>query len=529
MIIPNPSHLTRYANGYWRNQTIGDAAHALAELDPDAPLLLNVDGAATRSAVLEEAQSLSVAMKDLGLIQGDVISFLTPNWREAAVINLAAALSGLVVNPIVHIYRDAEVGMMLANCGAKLLFVAKSFRGFSYADMVERLWPSLPELAHVVLVRGQRVGMSSYEMLIDGGRGIAFNRPQVDPCSVKLLLYTSGTTGHPKAVLHSHNTLARAVESCALHWGIADGDTIIMPSPVTHVSGYSNGLELPFIAGTRTVMMESWNADDAVALIEKYQVSGTVAATPFLVELASAARAADTRLHSLRYFGCGGAAVPPDVIPAAHAAFENCRAFRMFGSSEMPAVTLGYLSPADETLAATTDGAIIDYDVRIVDDHGDDVVDGGEGEIFVRGPAMFMGYLDPAQTAEAMTSDGYFRTGDLGCRTTKGALLITGRKKDLIIRGGENISAKEIEDVLHTHPDVVEASVVSMPHPRLGEGICAFVIGSANAPSLIAHIASSGLAKQKTPEKFEFVENFPRTASGKVKKDVLRLMARGEA
>ncbi|MEP7350838.1 MAG: AMP-binding protein [Sphingorhabdus sp.] len=529
MILSTPSHLARYSTGYWRDQTLGDMAYALAEREPDALVLLNVDGAATRSAVLEEARSLSVAMMELGLMQGDVISFLTPNWREAAVINLAAALSGLVINPIVHIYRDAEVGLMLADCGAKLLFVAGSFRGFSYADMVERLLPSLPELAHVVLVREQRDGMLSYDMLVDSGQGIAFNRPNVDPRSVKLLLYTSGTTGRPKAVLHSHNTLTRALDSGGQHWGINPGDAIIMPSPVTHVSGYSNGLELPFIAGTQTVLMESWNAEEAVVLIEKYQVSGTVAATPFLIELANAARAAGTRLPSLRFFACGGAAVPPDVIPAANAAFENCNAFRMFGSSEVPAVTLGYPSPADEHLAATTDGAIIDYDVRIVDDADKDLSEGAEGEILARGPAMFLGYLDQAQTAEAITSDGYFRTGDLGCRTAEGALLITGRKKDLIIRGGENISAKEIEDVLHTHPEVVEASVVAMPHPRLGEGICAFIIGSANAPSLIAHIAASGLAKQKTPERFEFVKDFPRTASGKVKKDVLREIARGEA
>jgi acyl-CoA synthetase len=511
-----PSHLMRYTDGFWRGQTLADMADALVAADADAPMFHAGESMFTRGQIAEDAQALSAAMAGLGLKPGDVISFLTPNWVEAAVINLAAAISGLIVNPIVHIYRDAEVAMMLSDCRAKLFFVADNFRGYSYADLAERLRPNRPDLAHIVLVRGERAGMLCFDALIESARGAAFARPSVDPSSVKLLLYTSGTTGRPKAVLHSHNSLTRAVECCVNHWGIDPGDAIIMPSPVTHVSGYSNGLELPFIAGTQTVLMESWNADAALKLIEQHQVTGTVAATPFLTELANAARAAGTRLPSLKFFACGGAAVPPDVIPNANAAFENCRAFRVFGSSEVPLVTLGYPAAGAEKLAATTDGAIIDYEVQILDD----------GEILARGPAMFLGYADAEQTAEAITEDGYFRTGDIGCITAEGALLITGRKKDLIIRGGENISAKEIEDALHTHADVREAAVVAMPHARLGQGICAFIIGTASADTLTAHIAASGLAKQKTPERFEFVTDFPRTASGKIRKDQLREMAK---
>ncbi|HEX8056430.1 MAG TPA: AMP-binding protein, partial [Novosphingobium sp.] len=302
------------------------------------------------------------------------------------------------------------------------------------------------------------------------------------------------------------------------------GEGTLMPSPVTHISGYANGLEAPLVCGTRTVLMESWDADVALALIERHGLVGTTAATPFLVELAAAARASGNRLPSFRYFACGGAAVPSDLIPAANAAFENCRAFRVFGSSEVPLVTFGW--PRDERLAATTDGEIVDYEVRIVDTDDRPLADGIEGEILARGPGMLLGYADAAQTREAIKPDGFFRTGDLGVRTADGAITITGRKKDLIIRGGENISAKEIEDVLHTHPAVREASVVAMPHARLGEGVCAYVIardGKAPSPeALAAHVAASGLAKQKIPERFELVDDFPRTASGKVRKDLLR-------
>jgi acyl-CoA synthetase (AMP-forming)/AMP-acid ligase II len=301
-----------------------------------------------------------------------------------------------------------------------------------------------------------------------------------------------------------------------------------MPSPVTHVSGYSNGLELPFLAGTRTVLMESWNALDALSLIQQHQIRGTVAATPFLQELVTRAKEAGTTLPSMRFFACGGAAVPPEIVRSANALFGKPVAFRVFGSSEVPLVTLGF--PKDGELAATTDGEIIDYEVRIVDDEDRDVPPGGEGEILARGPAMFMGYADEAQTREAITADGYFRTGDIGRVTPENAVLITGRKKDLIIRGGENISAKEIEDVLHLHPKVAEAAVVAMPHERLGEGVCAFVIAKGEAPTfadLVAFVAASGLAPQKRPERVEIVEEFPRTASGKIRKDLLRARLRG--
>lgn len=521
---PAPHHVAFAANGSWEGRTVADLAYERAARDPDTVSFIAGETTRTVAAMLRDAEALSASLYDLGLRAGDVVSFQTPNWIEAGVLNLAAAMSGLVVNPIVPIYRDAEVGMMLADSRSKAFFVAGAFRNYDFAAMAERLRPSLPDLRHVVLVRSH--GSFTFDSLVEAGRGRSFARPQVDAGSVKLLLYTSGTTGRPKGVLHSHNTLTRVLRKSAEHWGIRPGDSMLMPSPVTHVSGYANGLELPFVAGTRTVLMEAWTAAEALALIETHQVTGTVAATPFLTELATAAREAGTRLPSLRFFACGGAAVPPDVIPAANAAFENCHAFRVFGSSEVPLVSYGFPQPDKEHLAATTDGAIVDYSVRIVDDHERDVPAGQEGEILARGPSMFMGYADERQTQEALTADGFFRTGDIGCITPEGAILITGRKKDLIIRGGENISAKEIEDVLHTHPGVREATVIAMPHDRLGEGICAYVIlndgASAGAAELAAHVQASGLAKQKTPERFEFVDDFPRTASGKIRKDLLR-------
>ena len=352
---------------------------------------------------------------------------------------------------------------------------------------------------------------------------------RVDPGSVKLLLYTSGTTGRPKGVLHSHNTLARASQLSFAHWEIEAGDAVLMPSPVTHVSGYSVGLEQPFLSATRSVLMQRWDAQAALDLIERFEITATVAATPFLAELARAARARGARLPSLRVFACGGASVPANLVRDANSAFARPCAFRVFGASEAPLVTLGFPPAEAPELAASSDGAVVDYELRIVDDLGQPVAPGTPGEILVRGPAMFLGYADDAQTREAVTPDGYFRTGDLGVLSSQGALVITGRKKDLIIRGGENISATEIEDVLLRHPAVRQAAIVSMPHARLGETVCAFVVAGRPAPAaaeLVAFVSDAGLARQKCPEHIEFVADLPRTASGKPRKDVLRARIR---
>jgi acyl-CoA synthetase (AMP-forming)/AMP-acid ligase II len=521
-----PAHMQEFKQaGIWDDMTIADHARIKARGMPDEVVFPNDPTQPTYAGMLADAEALTRSLMQMGLSTGDVISFQTPNWVEAAIINLAAALGGFVINPVVTIYRDAEVRHMLADCGAKVFFVAETFRNFDYAAMVDRIRPDLPDLQHVVYVRCHERA-PCYDDLVESGRLLTQTLPDVDPDAIKLLLYTSGTTGHPKAVLHSHNSLARVSKVTAVHSKIAEPEITLMPSPVTHISGYSGGLEKPFLLNARTVLMESWNAQDAIELIERYNIVSTVAATPFLQELAELSARSGKTLPSFKRFACGGAAVPEELVKAANASFANPCAYRVYGSSEVPLVTQGFLPESDPHGAAATDGQVIDYEVRIVDDEMNNLPQGTEGEILARGPSMFMGYADPEQTREAITEDGYFKTGDLGVLLPGGGLQITGRKKDLIIRGGENISAKEIEDALLSCPALADCAVVSMPHERLGEGICAFVVAREGQPLtaeiLLLHIAGSGLAKQKYPEHFEFVDTLPRTASGKVRKDVLR-------
>jgi non-ribosomal peptide synthetase component E (peptide arylation enzyme) len=261
-LAPPAAHHRRYAaGGFWPERTVGDLAREWAEREPDAIVFPGDAAAPTYASLAADAEALAVSLGDLGLARGDVVSFQTPNWIEACVINLAAALGGFVINPIVSIYRDAEVRQMLGDCGARVFFHAESFRGYDFAAMVERIRPDLPALQHAIAIRPGAGG--GYAALVEAGRGRSLQTGRIDPGTVKMILYTSGTTGRPKGVLHSHNSLARAAGAGAEHWGIEAGDALLMPSPVTHVSGYSNGLELPFLAGTRTVLMESWNALEA--------------------------------------------------------------------------------------------------------------------------------------------------------------------------------------------------------------------------------------------------------------------------
>lgn len=512
-------------SGAWRNETISELAYALALREPERTTHVFEERSYCIGELVRDAESLAAALAERGLRAGDVISFQLPNWVEAVVIDLAAAMLGLVIAPIISIYRDGEVAFMLANCGAKAVFVPGDYRGFDYVAMMQRVRAQLPQLQLLASIRHDASDQDSYEALIAECRTLA-PQPRVDPNAVKLVLYTSGTTGKPKGVMHSHNTLSFCVQSAMQHWRQGEGDSMLMASPVTHVTGFGLGLELPMLCGTRVVFMERWNATEGVKLIDAEKISVSMGATPFLHELLTEAERQNNHLPTLRLYGCGGAAVPTDLVNHAVAWFDDCRIFRMFGSSEVPLVALGFVGDGQAKLAAETDGEVVHYDVKIVDDEGKPLPNNTEGEICARGPAMMLGYIDAAQSAESIDADGYFHMGDLGIFTDDHAIVVTGRKKDLINRGGEKISAREIEDVLLAHKAVSNVAVVAMPHPRLGEGVCAYVVVKGECTftfeNMTACMKKAGLARQKYPEKLLTVDHFPMTASGKIRKDVLR-------
>jgi acyl-CoA synthetase len=525
--VPSAERLARDAHT-WRNTTVAELAFQKARDMPDrTAFFLEHEPDVSYAAIALEARRLIAGLQDLGLVAGDVISFQFPNWREGVALDIAAAALGLVVNPIVPIYRDAELRFILKDAGTRLIFIPDQYRSIDYVNMLLGLKSELPLLEHVVLLRASREveGTLSWEGLVDREPVAESSLEPIDPNSVKCRLYTSGTTGFPKAVLHSHNTLIRITSNSIEHSTISADDVMVMPSPITHITGYCSGLSFPFVTEGRTALMERWDAGAAVDFINRTQGTLTVGATPFLQELLDVAEARGDGLPSMRQFSCGGAAVPPQLVLRAYEVLDNCMAMRVYGSTETPIITLGWRD--NSHLAATTDGQIYGYEVRILDDEGNEVAVGVDGEIAGRGPGMFLGYADPEQNRAAHTRDGFFLTGDIGHRTPEGGILITDRKKDIIIRGGENLSAKEIEDCLHDLPGIREVAIVAMPHERLGEGVCAYIIPSSAEAGLslsviASYMESQGLARQKIPERVIIVEDLPRTPSGKVKKNSLR-------
>ncbi|MBL0116841.1 MAG: AMP-binding protein [Sphingomonadales bacterium] len=325
----------------------------------------------------------------------------------------------------------------------------------------------------------------------------------VDPDAVKLLMYTSGTTGRPKGVLHSHNTLFADAFKMRDALGLNSDDRIFCPSPITHVTGFLWLAQMPWYGDMLASTLRTWDAEASIALIQKYACSVMLGATPFLQDLVTLAKQDGQQLQTLRHYVCGGAAVPPTLIYNAALQFPNCIPWRTFGATEVCTLTVGPSSRDDLRFGAETDGRLSRVSTKLVGIHdGLEVGAGEEGELLVKAASMSLGYANPADNQEAYDEDGYFRMGDLG-RIVEGEYFVcTGRKKDLIIRGGENISAKEIEDVLVRSPKILEAAVVSMPSKRTGEAICAFIVpadlATIDMKEIAGLISAEGLARQKS-------------------------------
>jgi acyl-CoA synthetase len=337
-----------------------------------------------------------------------------------------------------------------------------------------------------------------------------------EPC---LILFTSGTTSGAKAAVHSSRTLLAETRQLADAWGLSWEDVAYMAAPLQHITGVLNAMTIPLLVGASAVLAERWEADVAVADIMRHRVTYSAGATVFLQELTDAARTAGVHLP-LRNFACGGAAVPRAVMERSEE--QGIPASRVYGMTELPTVTvMNRAHPFD--LRAETDGAIAPgVEVRVVDDQSRSLPTGSEGELLVRGPEMMLGYLDPMANRAALDDAGWFSTGDVGVVDGSGFVTITGRLKDVINRGGEKFSARDIEDLLITQPAVRHAAVVPGPDARFGEVPVAFVVfdppGQASADELARHLHATGLARQKTPVAWHFVDALPMTPSGKVKK-----------
>jgi cyclohexanecarboxylate-CoA ligase len=491
--------------------------------------------ATTLGALVGDAEKVAAAFQARGIGPGDVVAVQLPGSYEGAVIQTAVGLCGAVLLPVVMIYGPREMEFVLRRSGAAAVAVPREHRGRQHAEAVIGGLSGLPTLKFAVIVGDSTSnhgapsdGAFTYADLLRRPGG-PYREPSPDPDDRAVLMFTSGTTAEPKGVQHSHRTLlAEATSRVYTHVGPSARNLGLFPPG--HVAGLLNLLRI-LLLGTPTVIMQAWDAALAASLIDRHAVTSSGGAPVQLTGLLDQQAAGTATLGTLREFLTGAAPVPPSLIRRADAA--GITAYRSYGSSEHPTVTTGSVADSLDKRAATDGRLVAGNELRLVDADGRDVPAGHDGEILTRGPELFTGYSDAALNAAAFLPGRWFRTGDVGRLDADGYLTVTDRLKDIIIRGGENISSKEVEDLLVTHPAVADVAVIPSPDPLMGERVCAVIVTrpgfSFDVDQARTHFAAAGAARQKTPEVVMLVDELPRTPSGKVRKDVLRAARKAAA
>ncbi len=526
---------------------IGHYVRRLAEERPDDPAIVDigVDAASDRvwtwADIDRHADMVAMLLLDLGVTPDEAVAFQLPNCAEFVVVALAALRIGAVCCPVMPIFREREVAFTLKRSRARVLVVPDRFRDRDYpgeiASLLSDRGADNSALRHVVVVGG------------DGplplGRGVRWyrfaealqatkpDRAVIDarapvPTALAQLLFTSGTSGEPKGVLHRMDALTRAVAGEIRHLDLTDTDRVFVPSPLAHQTGFLYGMWLALVLGVPQILQASWDGRVALGALRRWRATFVQAATPFLADLIAAVEETQETPDALRIFVATGATVPRGLAELATRVLGTavCGAW---GTTE---TCLGSLSAPDDEPAKVwgTDGrALEEVRLRVTDDDGSVLAAGQQGNFEVWSECLFEGYLDhPDWTADAMTVDGWYRSGDLAVIDDAGYVRIAGRVKDVINRGGEKVPVAEIEQLIHTHPAVVDVAIVAMPDERLGERACAFVVAAAefDLAEMRRFLDGARVAKHYWPERLEAVERLPINPAGKVQKFVLRERAR---
>ena len=516
---------------------------------PSELALVDVEGPVARAwswrKLCDDADRAATLLLELGVRAGEPVAFQLPNVGEFVVVALAALRIGAVCCPLMPIFREREMALALERSRARVLIVGSAHRGRDMvaetAALLEREEAAAVEHALVVAIEpapepqlpaGGRVRWarwaSEVERTTADPAALDARRPAAD--APAQLLFTSGTTGEPKGVVHRFDTLTRAVAMEIEHLGLGRDDRVYVPSPLAHQTGFLYGMWLAFFLGVPQIVQTTWDARRAAAALREWGGSFVQAATPFLSDLVAAVEDGAPAPEALRIFVVTGAAVPRVVAERATRVLDAavCGAW---GSTESCLGTLAAPTDPPEQTWGSDGRPLAGVDVRITDDRGEPLPRGSEGNFEVKSRCLFDGYLDrPDLTAEVLSADGWYRTGDLAIQDADGFVRITGRVKDVVNRGGEKVPVAEIEQLLHEHPAVADVAIVAMPHPRLGEQACAFVVPAPGASfdlqAMTDHLDARRVAVQYWPERLELVDALPRNAIGKLQKFVLREQAR---
>jgi cyclohexanecarboxylate-CoA ligase len=524
----SPEHAAEMtAQGYWRNRLVLDYLDDAIASTPDKTAIVahraldNRVTTLTFAALDLASRRVARGLRENGIGVGDVVSFQLPNWWQFIALHLGCVRVGAVSNALMPIFRERELRFMLGHAESKLFIAPRRFRNFDYGPMAANLQQSLPALQSVFHVGEDGLDSFDAAFLKCDPLG-AEQRP--GPNDVTQILYTSGTTGAPKGVMHTANSLIAGLGPFIERMSLSRDDVAFMASPLAHQTGFTYGMILPIVLGGTTVLQDVWTPEIAAALIQDHGASYTMASTPFLTDLTDMARLSDFDLSRFRVFLSAGAPIPRSLVARASKKL-GAHILSGWGMTENGCVSCCTPGDAPEKIFGTDGAALPGMALKVVGDHGAAVTAGTEGKLLVRSPSMFVGYLKRPDFYD-VDPEGWLDTGDLARRDAQGYIRITGRAKDIIIRGGENIPVVEVEDVLYRHPDIHELAIVGMPDPRLGERACLFAALAPGATlklaDVIAYLEAQDMAKPYFPEKLVVMESLPRTPSGKIQKFVLR-------
>lgn len=516
--------------GYWLDKTVDQLLTEAAARTADKISIVadRADREQLRVFTYRELEALAEraasSLRELGVGPGDVVTVQLPNWWEFVVTAFACSKIGAILNPVMPILRERELLYILNFCEAKVFVVPKLYRGFDHSMMAEGMRAELPHLKHLIVVDGE--GSSSFERTLLAAEPAGKNAG-LRPDDMSVLMFTSGTTGEPKGVIHTSNSLIGCTKALTERFGLDASDVLLVASPVGHMTGYTAVVLLSVYLGGTMVLQDVWEPKRGVSLMARQGVTYTAASTPFLSDICDAVKAGAPRPASLRSFLCGGAPIPSVLIERA-ASELGIKVCSLWGMTEVLSGTLTEPSRASDK-SPTTDGRALEgMEVRIVDFDGKPVPTGQSGRLLVRGCQMFTGYYKRPEL-KTFDAEGWFDSGDLAYMDSEGYVRISGRVKDVLIRGGENVPVVEIENLLYKHPAVAAVAVVGYPDARLGERGCAFIVSKAGTTidlaAMQAYLAECKMAKQFWPERVELVTELPRTASGKIQKFKLREVA----
>lgn len=514
--------------GLWGDASLADYWQQTARAMPDKIAVVDNHGASyTYSALDHAASCLANWMLAKGIESGDRIAFQLPGWCEFTVIYLACLKIGAVSVPLLPSWREAELVWVLNKCQAKMFFAPTLFKQTRPVDLILPLQNQLPQLQQIVGVDKLAPATSSLSL----SQIIADNTSLTTAITthgdeLAAVLFTSGTEGLPKGVMLTHNNILASERAYCARLNLTWQDVFMMPAPLGHATGFLHGVTAPFLIGARSVLLDIFTPDACLALLEQQRCTCMLGATPFVYDLLNVLEKQPSDLSALRFFLCGGTTIPKKV--ARECQQRGIKLLSVYGSTESsPHAVVNLDDPLSRFMH--TDGyAAAGVEIKVVDDARKTLPPGCEGEEASRGPNVFMGCFDePELTARALDEEGWYYSGDLCRMDEAGYIKITGRKKDIIVRGGENISSREVEDILLQHPKIHDACVVAMSDERLGERSCAYVVLKAPHHSLsleevVAFFSRKRVAKYKYPEHIVVIEKLPRTTSGKIQKFLLR-------